>query len=443
MKKLDQLPPQKRLEPLPPDERAYILERIKDGDAEYSNQWREKVRRFASLYARNLSRECKRRFGSEAQCHLEWMAEILLTPPTFLSDCPIDAHCLGAVFYCLDALAESRGGQLRKEAEQQYVSLSHHLGTAGTPDAPHSKGSKFIFSEETWRAEAKTAKGIVIICPSPFSLYSLTVAKLLLHLEVPIAHVIVRSFSLKRFSDEWRRDGYRLIRKIWRKLLLKSNENPEQTSISLKDICSSFYPEFNDINSLAESKKIPVSTVDELDEAYDSIVSSNCAVAVFTGGGMVSSKLIQTLPLGIINVHMGILPDYKGMDVVQAPILEGRFNHIGVTAHLMEPALDTGPILSHFPTTSLQYTSLGALRNELMAVMPFVAVDAALGHESGRLEAEKQDAGGRQYYVTHKRLGSLVGQVMKHDARNIGSSVETDAYNALRPIAEFASQTSG
>ena len=41
----------------------------------------------------------------------------------------------------------------------------------------------------------------------------------------------------------------------------------------------------------------------------------------------------------------GGLPLYRGMDVVEWPILMNDFDNIGVTTHFMENGVDTGDIL--------------------------------------------------------------------------------------------------
>ena len=42
---------------------------------------------------------------------------------------------------------------------------------------------------------------------------------------------------------------------------------------------------------------------------------------------------------------MGLLPDYRGMDVVEWPILEKNFKKLGLTTHLMDTGIDTGKII--------------------------------------------------------------------------------------------------
>jgi methionyl-tRNA formyltransferase len=43
---------------------------------------------------------------------------------------------------------------------------------------------------------------------------------------------------------------------------------------------------------------------------------------------------------------MSIVPDYRGMDVVEWPILHGEPDKVGLTVHVMDSGIDTGDILS-------------------------------------------------------------------------------------------------
>ena len=54
---------------------------------------------------------------------------------------------------------------------------------------------------------------VVIISPNPESYYTTSVAELLLRHEINIVGVFVKKFTLKRFKQEFSRDGIRLLKK--------------------------------------------------------------------------------------------------------------------------------------------------------------------------------------------------------------------------------------
>jgi hypothetical protein len=51
--------------------------------------------------------------------------------------------------------------------------------------------------------------------------------------------------------------------------------------------------------------------------------------------------------------------------------LDGCFNDVALTAHIMEKNLDAGPVIDALYFSSDEYKTLGELRNEMGALMPF------------------------------------------------------------------------
>ena len=182
----------------------------------------------------------------------------------------------------------------------------------------------------------------------------------------------------------------------------------------MRSVYESIAPEIKDIRLKAKSDGVEVFNVNCLDDCLSSLSSLPLDLALFTGGGMVSRSMISLFPRGIINVHMGGLPQFKGMDVPQAAVLEGCFDHVTMTSHLMSASLDAGPVISRFSVSSDSYQDIGAMRNELSAVSPFISVYSALALFSGRLEAVTQPISGDQYYILHHKLASLLAIVMSN-----------------------------
>ena len=57
----------------------------------------------------------------------------------------------------------------------------------------------------------------------------------------------------------------------------------------------------------------------------------------------IGRALIDATPAGVLNVHPGILPKYRGATCCEWAIYHG--DRVGVTAHFMDEGLDSGPIL--------------------------------------------------------------------------------------------------
>lgn len=394
---------------------------------DFGNEWAEKIRKYVSFYGRNLKQESKIRFSEYYQSHLLWMSKIIYVRcnnqnQVTKSDAPIDHAYLSALFYCNDALGSNaihspheHTIKLQKwlvEAEPQKLALQLNV--------PEYQGNSLHLKDET------LVEGLIIISPSPYSLYTLSVYSILRSLGVPITAIIVRRFSPKRFFEEWKRDGFKLVKKIWRKLILKSDENSDKSSISLKSLLSKINASVGDVRKLAKYDGITIIEVDDLEEAAPSLIDKSPKLAIFTGGGMIGSELLSVISQGVINIHMGSLPMHKGMDVIESPILEGFFNNITLTAHLMDLQLDSGAVISRFTTCSDEYQTLGALRNEVSSIMPLIAVDSALGLMSGRLSFHKQNLSGRQYYFVHQKLLNVIQNTLNR--RFYNPAIETKAF---------------
>jgi UDP-4-amino-4-deoxy-L-arabinose formyltransferase/UDP-glucuronic acid dehydrogenase (UDP-4-keto-hexauronic acid decarboxylating) len=57
------------------------------------------------------------------------------------------------------------------------------------------------------------------------------------------------------------------------------------------------------------------------------------------------ASLLEIPPLGAINLHNGLLPEYRGRHVVQWALVNGE-REIGVTLHYMDEGFDTGAIIA-------------------------------------------------------------------------------------------------
>jgi methionyl-tRNA formyltransferase len=57
------------------------------------------------------------------------------------------------------------------------------------------------------------------------------------------------------------------------------------------------------------------------------------------------AQLLAIPPLGAVNLHGGLLPEYRGGHVVQWALLNGE-RESGVTLHYMDEGIDTGPVIA-------------------------------------------------------------------------------------------------
>jgi hypothetical protein len=65
--------------------------------------------------------------------------------------------------------------------------------------------------------------------------------------------------------------------------------------------------------------------------------------------GLVPRTVLEIPSLATLNAHPGVLPDYRGMDSDLWAIYERRFERVGCSLHLVDPGIDTGPLLAVRP----------------------------------------------------------------------------------------------
>ncbi len=67
-------------------------------------------------------------------------------------------------------------------------------------------------------------------------------------------------------------------------------------------------------------------------------------IILATWGEILNEAALNTLPCPVINIHPSLLPAYRGANPYSATILNQE-PHTGLTAHVVTPAIDAGPIL--------------------------------------------------------------------------------------------------
>ena len=87
---------------------------------------------------------------------------------------------------------------------------------------------------------------------------------------------------------------------------------------------------------------------------------------IFAGGNILRKEILGVPRLGILNVHLGLLPEVRGMSSPEWSLLQGV--PLGITFHYMDAGIDTGPVLRRyeFPDAT-RCESLNDLRNRLIA----------------------------------------------------------------------------
>lgn len=252
---------------------------------------------------------------------------------------------------------------------------------------------------------------VSILAPIASSLYSRVVTWLLCQEPgIEVGPVIVRSpWSLRRMRSEWRRDGARLIRKIAHKMVLRDDRFGANQPDTLLEVARQSQLPGASLRDVTERNGISLEVVDDHNSPRAMALLADAApdVIVFTGGGLLRDGVLAIPRMGILNCHMGILPRFRGMDVVEWTALEGAIANpgIGLTVHFMDSGVDTGPILSRQRTLLMRHDDFSSIRRRMERDMATEMVKCVLALRDNLVQPEPQrPADGRQYFVMHPHL---------------------------------------
>ena len=87
-------------------------------------------------------------------------------------------------------------------------------------------------------------------------------------------------------------------------------------------------------------------------------------IVVVAYGQFLSRRLLDIPTLGCINIHLSLLPRYRGASPIHAALLAGDAV-TGVTAMLMDEGMDTGPILMREETPIYPFDTIETLHDRL------------------------------------------------------------------------------
>lgn len=130
------------------------------------------------------------------------------------------------------------------------------------------------------------------------------------------------------------------------------------------------------VEELAKKLGLPTlfaSTKKELDTVFSEQSFSSPVGVVVDYGVIISQFVIDQFPLGIVNSHFSLLPQWRGADPITFSLLSGQ-EKTGVSLMVIEPTLDTGKLITQKvlqaplsqETTPTLTNKLVALSNQLL-----------------------------------------------------------------------------
>jgi methionyl-tRNA formyltransferase len=99
------------------------------------------------------------------------------------------------------------------------------------------------------------------------------------------------------------------------------------------------------LNELLAGTRTRYESVAEFDGTHSQQLLRDFApdYVISGGAGIIRENLLSLPNIGFLNVHPGLLPEYRGVDPVLWALSEG--GSLGATVHLMSAGIDEGPLL--------------------------------------------------------------------------------------------------
>jgi methionyl-tRNA formyltransferase len=178
---------------------------------------------------------------------------------------------------------------------------------------------------------------------------------------------------------------------------------------------------FRSLREVARTYGFPVVTCRDQNSAHAiaQLRQWSPDLAIFTGGNILRNEVLKVPRLGVLNSHLALLPEIRGMSSPEWSLLCGV--PPGITIHLMDSGIDTGPILlrQEFAIAD-DCDSLADFRNRMIAEGIGLIAEAVAGLDRGTLPAAAQADREKdhQFFVMHERLKAVVTRRLKNTRLN-------------------------
>jgi len=252
---------------------------------------------------------------------------------------------------------------------------------------------------------------VVVLCSSPYSETGCAMAARLAQTgRVPVGAISLPAFDrttlLRKFAQWGGRDSARFA---WSKLAPRRNKTTGVRNPYLGDALQHSGKTLRSLQEIGRTYGVPImiSANQNSSLAIERLRQWSPDVVVFTGGNILRKPLLAVPRFGVINSHLGLLPEIRGMSSPEWSLLEGV--PLGVTIHLMDAGIDTGGTLLKREFRELDgCDSFIDLRNRMIAFGMEMVLETVAGLEAGTIAPHPQadQEKDHQFFVMHDWLKS-------------------------------------
>lgn len=255
---------------------------------------------------------------------------------------------------------------------------------------------------------------IVVLCSS---VYSESACAMAAHMAesgyVPVGALALSTLdrgTLQRKLGQW---GAREVARYARaKLFPQKTNGPSQSrNPYLQPLLKHEDKFFRNLREVAAAYRFPVVSCNDQNapKSIARLKEWSPDLIIFTGGNILRKPLLDVPRLGVLNAHLGLLPQVRGMSSPEWSLL--KHVPVGIAIHYMDAGIDTGPILHRyeFPSAA-QCGSLSDLRNRLIAFGIEKAAEVVAALDRGTISAKPQSNldsdpdKDNQFFVMHEWL---------------------------------------
>lgn len=90
---------------------------------------------------------------------------------------------------------------------------------------------------------------------------------------------------------------------------------------------------------------VPVSSIND-NRTIELLQELKPQVVVVSQTRILSRRVLECIPAVFLNVHTGITPAYRGLHGAYWALANGDAGNCGVTVHIVDPGVDTGPVVT-------------------------------------------------------------------------------------------------
>jgi methionyl-tRNA formyltransferase len=166
----------------------------------------------------------------------------------------------------------------------------------------------------------------------------------------------------------------------------------------------------NPVKKIATQSNIKILEKDRLGdpESIEVLKNSKASLAILLSyGTMIPQEILNSFPLGIINIHPSLLPKYRGPSPVQTTLLNEE-QEAGVSIMLLVKEMDAGPIIAQEKIKVELEDNHETLNNKLFTLGNKLLLDNLQKYIDKEIETHSQDNGQTTYAEMIKKEDGLI-----------------------------------